>query len=189
MPISLNIKLCLGRKLNSDCLPSLLIVQSRRHLWNHYSTKHTNISRILNFIEKLIFPSYQNYHEIVEICLDLTAGSWAKKSVVLWGPTVRVSQVQENTLTNIYKIRRSSHKSIVMTSFIFTKSSLKILLKVQPRPKSQFSWWVAFVYYMTFTLFEKMDPYNLYDINYIDGHFGLQKDVWDYKFSRENAQK
>ena len=42
---------------------------------------------------------------------------------------------------------------------------------------------------MTFTLFEKMDPYNLYDINYIDGHFGLQKDVWDYKFSRENAQK
>ena len=44
-----------------------------------------------------------------------------------------VNQVQENTLTNIYQIRRSSHKSIVMTSFIFTKSSLKILLKVKPQ--------------------------------------------------------
>lgn len=40
-------------------------------------------------------------------------------------------QVQENTLTNIYQIRRSSHKSIIMTSFIFTKSNPKILSDVK----------------------------------------------------------
>ena len=61
-----------------------------------------------------------------------------------------VNQVQENTLTNIYQIRRSSHKSIVMTSFIFTKSSLKILLKVKPQQLMG-----RFVYYMTCTLLGK----------------------------------
>ena len=112
---------------------------------------------------------------------------WLYNLATRFGTPCSVHQVQENTLTNIYQIRRSSHKSIVMTSFIFTKSSPKILSKVKTSSVELMG--NLRVLHDVYS-FRKFAIFRTNGINSIKGQviLNFQKYVYNCEFSRENVQ-
>ena len=137
-----------------------------------------NILFLEGFIRAFISPVYSIKADFPKLS--------ERSDCITWLPG-SVHHVQENTLTNIYQIRRSGHKSIVMTSFIFTKSSPKILSKVKTSSVELMG--NLRVLHDVYS-FRKFGIFRTNGINSIKGQviLNFQKYVYNCEFSRENVQ-
>ena len=137
------------------------------------------------------YPISGRFYTCFYISCIFDKGGLSKVERAVWlynlATSASVHHVQENTLTNIYQIRRSGHKSIVMTSFIFTKSSPKILSKVKTSSVELMG--NLRVLHDVYS-FRKFGIFRTNGINSIKGQviLNFQKYVYNCEFSRENVQ-